>query len=998
MEEKLQLQDFLPKYPFIKKKSLEGDKKGFYQTLYEKKEFNELKLEKSEELPKKKGDLFKRQKIVARFLSSHTPYNSLLVFHSMGSGKTCSAFGTTEMIREQDEHRINRGETPLYSGVITLARGKGLINNLINELVFKCSKDEKYVPEDYQYLTENEKVRRIKKKTREYYSFYTFFTFAKNISEMTDKKITDIFSNKIIIIDEVHNIKKAEDIKEDVQATYEQIFRFLHLIKNAKILLLSGTPIRDTADEVAMIMNLILPEDSLLPIGENFNREYMEKNDDGVLVVNSDSKEALKRYFKGRVSYLSNIQDVNKKYIGNHSIFDVETFTIYREKMSKFQSKYYDRAYLSDKEGKKGVYSGSRQASLFVYPGGLYGKEGFKTITTTDNKFRLSIELKTILTGTNEEMLEKLKKYSIKYYTLIKLLLIPNRNSFVYCSIVKGGGAILLSLILERFGFSRANGQERSEGLRYGILTNLTTSERGFRNIVARYNNPDNYQGDYIKTIIGSKVIGEGLSFSNVLDIFVLTPFFNYAETSQAIYRGIRTGADEELIKHGISPIKNIYQFVADPIGVSHDLNSLDIESIDYKMYRLSASKDITTKSIERLMKESAVDCQLTKNVNYSDKLIDYSRECDYMECTYKCDGITDPNPKKLDDSTYNLYYSQNDSDKISSEIIESFKTIFSSNLNEYPRNYSFFSSVNDIINTPKIVNDKYGFKSFVKEENGKYFITGDISPGSLKFSDFYSEKPFITSGKSFSDIFREKEQEYIFRIIDKMIFSPEDIENLINKLPNEIIEYIIEASILANQLGKNNEFTNEIARYYSPFILQDGDITISSFLYNDKILKCLNKGKWGDCTEEMHNIYNEKIQEKKGEMEKNPYGYYGIYDPIKNEFFIRDLSKQTDITDKRKIFSGKKCNPSWTRNDLVKLAIDIELEYPENFGKEMKKDILLKKLGKMPFINNDLSRETLIRAFYWSGQNKKITCDAIQKWFEEHDLLQVGKKQRKKE
>lgn len=990
MEEKLQLQDFLPKYPFINEK-LTKKEKGFYQTLYEKKEFNELKLEKSEELPKKKGDLFKRQKIVTRFLSSYTPYNSLLVFHSMGSGKTCSAFGTTEMIREQDEKRIFRGETPLYSGVITLARGKGLINNLINELVFKCSKNEKYVPEDYQYLTENEKVRRIKKITREYYSFYTFFTFAKNISELADKKITDIFSNKIIIIDEVHNIKKAEDIKEDVQVTYEQIFRFLHLVKNVKILLLSGTPIRDTADEIAMIMNLILPEDFLLPIGENFNKKYMEKNENGVLIVNNEATETLKKYFKGRVSYLSNIQDVNKKYIGNHTIFDVETFTIYREKMGKFQSKYYNQAYLSDKEGKKGVYSGARQASLFIYPGGLYGKEGFKTITTHDNKYRLSAELKNELSGTTEEMLEKLKKYSIKYYTLIKLLLVPNRNSFVYCSIVKGGGAILFSLILERFGFTRANGQERTKGLRYGILTNLTTSEKSIRNIVTRYNNPDNYNGEYIKTIIGSKVIGEGLSFSNVLDIFILTPFFNYAETSQAIYRGIRTGADEDLIKHGISPIKNIYQFVSEPVENSQ-------ESIDYKMYRLSASKDITTKSIERLMKESAVDCQLTKNVNYSDKLIDYSRECDYMKCKYTCDGITDPNPTKLDDSTYNLYYSHDDSDLITSEIKAKFKTIFSSNLNEYPRNYSFFSSVNDITNIPIIVNDKYGFKSFIKEENGNYFITENISPKSLKFTDFYTEKPFIISGKSFSDVFKEKEKDYIFNIIDRMISFPENIENLINKLPVEIIEYIIEASILANQLGKDLEFTREIVRYYSPFILKDGGMTISSFLYEDKILRCLNKGKWKNCTEEMHNIYKEKIQEKKDEMEKNPYGYYGIYDPIKNDFFIRDLSKQTDFTDKRKIFSGKKCNPSWTRNDLVKLAIDIELEYPENFGKEMKKNFLLKKLEKMPFINNDLSRESLLRGFYWSGQGKKIMCDAIQKWFEKHDLLQIGKKQRKKE
>ena len=42
-------------------------------------------------------------KMVKHFLSSHTPYNGLLLYHGLGSGKTCSAIGITENMRRYME-------------------------------------------------------------------------------------------------------------------------------------------------------------------------------------------------------------------------------------------------------------------------------------------------------------------------------------------------------------------------------------------------------------------------------------------------------------------------------------------------------------------------------------------------------------------------------------------------------------------------------------------------------------------------------------------------------------------------------------------------------------------------------------------------------------------------------------------------------------------------------------------------------------------------------
>ena len=81
-----------------------------------------------------------------------------------------------------------------------------------------------------------------------------------------------------------------------------------------------------------------------------------------------------------------------------------------------------------------------------------------------------------------------------------------------------------------------------------------------------------------------------------------------------------------------------------------------ETETIDENRYRISEIKDIKVKNIERILKESAVDCLLNKNANiYSEakdinietssghkikyKLGDkpFSRGCDYQEkCDYK--------------------------------------------------------------------------------------------------------------------------------------------------------------------------------------------------------------------------------------------------------------------------------------------------------------------------------------------------------------------------
>ena len=80
----------------------------FNLKIAEKKEFNDTQYdgkikiinEEAEKLCNADFELSPHQQFVKNFLSFQTPYNSLLLYHGLGSGKTCSAIGVAEEMRD----------------------------------------------------------------------------------------------------------------------------------------------------------------------------------------------------------------------------------------------------------------------------------------------------------------------------------------------------------------------------------------------------------------------------------------------------------------------------------------------------------------------------------------------------------------------------------------------------------------------------------------------------------------------------------------------------------------------------------------------------------------------------------------------------------------------------------------------------------------------------------------------------------------------------------
>lgn len=160
---------------------------------------------------------------------------------------------------------------------------------------------------------------------------------------------------------------------------------------------------------------------------------------------------------------------------------------------------------------------------------------------------------------------------------------------------------------------------------------------RILRNI---FNNIENKDGKYIKLVIGSKVMNEGITLRNIKEIHILDVYFNLGKVDQVIGRGIRFCTHYDIINESNPfPKVEVYKYV---ISIADGL------STEEELYKKGELKYKLVKETERIMQEEAIDCPLNRTGNiFPEELEKYgncgSKEnpcpaiCGYMPCAYKC-------------------------------------------------------------------------------------------------------------------------------------------------------------------------------------------------------------------------------------------------------------------------------------------------------------------------------------------------------------------------
>ena len=958
--------DFLPIYPDI-------NDNDFNNLIYSKKEFFENKLDKYELTDKnKKKDYLKHQILISRFLSSNTLYDEMLLYHEMGTGKTCSSIAAIEQIRKENNN---------FKGCLILTKSPMLLNNYKRELILECTQG-KYIT-DIKYKNNKIDTSLIDN----FYKFHTFQTFARKIR--VQKKIeikndmVENYSNYIIVMDEIQNLRNLKVKKKKDRTTYKILNLFLHLIQNRKIILLSGTPIKDRIDEIVDDMNLILPYNQMMNKEDFFKKyfkvapmsksQYLLKNIN-LYNLNEANVTELKSKFKGRISFLKAMKQENvyKTFIGK-SVGGLSKFVVYDVKMSKFQRDVYINVFKNEtnKDEKNPIYINSRETSLFVFPDGSYGKDGFKKyIKQTNNNYSFKNEmLKEIKDVNHDKMLENIGKYSCKYMETIRDILKninEKKSMFFYSNIVNGGGTILFSLLLELFGFEKATGNEKTKKPRYIIL--LSTNKSQFQNLIERFNKEDNKHGEYISIIIGSKAISEGFSFKNIQVEYILTPHWNYTETDQAIARGYRFGSHDHLTKNNNDTIElKIFQYAAIP---DNDYKM----SIDIQMYKTSEIKDMNMKLIERVIKESAIDCALNYNRNFIQGY-DNQRDCEYRECYYKCDNIS--NEVILDYSTDKIYYINSISNKlILNNMLDLFKKKFYIEAHDILHNENadyIIIFLRQLIDNKVIIYNKYNIPCYLNEKNNIYFLSDNIYLNNNNYlSNYYLVNPNIKEQNTFKTVLNNLELDLIPTMIDKFN-SSNNLEKFINKFNMETKEILLEYSIIAKLENKKTKVGDFILDYFKYYYEKIDNTWFVWLLYDDKLknyenIKCLQLDGYGnyDWNESNNNqikTFTEIKTKKLKKITNNAYGYHGKYGKFdnktgKNIFILvkNEVEKEnTEKIDTRLLFKGQDCK-SYDKTELCNIIID-------NFKRDFDIKVLekLKKDELCSIIRDFLEKENLI-------------------------------------
>lgn len=558
-------------YPDIKNKDL-------LKNILKKKEFIELIDKDNDKINYKYKILDKYQEFVRRYISPYTYYDRLLLFHSTGTGKSFAAISVAETHKTYKDN------------CLILVKGKTSelnFKNLIKEFCYKNNLE----------INKNDK----------YYEFDRFIRFSKKLSNKTDDEIIKDYSNKIIIIDEAHNIKSDYSKNDEDNNIYDNIYNMLHIINNTKVLYLTATPMVDNYNEIFSLLNLIL-------------------NEENKIVPNDYEKiENLKERINGIISYCDtkyNIPNVEIKGIKLPNL----NFKVYVSFMKGFQLKAWKKI-KGKKKHNDPVHKNRIYCSTIVSENLKYGNE-------MKNECLNEIEIKNygkkfILKNKVNINLENIDKYSCKFASMIKISLLCNGCIYVFCEDIEGSGLKMLSAILENIGYTMFTNwnNDTIKGKRFILCTGDESITPKIDYLINNFCKEENKNGEYIKFFLGSRVVSESINLKNVRQVHVLTPHWNLPVINQAIGRSIRTFSHNSLDKH----LRKVDIFLHCAIGIDNnfDMNTLFNatkmyeNSVDYYKYNCAQLKYNKIKRIINILKDTSIN----RFLNYKqikDVKIDY--------------------------------------------------------------------------------------------------------------------------------------------------------------------------------------------------------------------------------------------------------------------------------------------------------------------------------------------------------------------------------------
>jgi len=365
-----------------------ASRREFFDTQYEGKI---LDIKEAADVCNSQFELAPHQAFVRNFLSFQTPYNGLLLYHGLGSGKTCSAISVAEEMRQYQK------QMGLSKKIIIVA-SPNVQDNFRLQLFDEAKLKEKnglwniracvgnsflkeINPMNIRGMPKEKVISQINRIIRESYEFFGYIEFANyvrriksdvkpitgaesddKVAERKRRKLRSVFDDRLIIIDEAHEIRISNDNKDKRVAM--ELRDVVKSTDNLRLLLLTATPMFNSYKEVIWLINLLLLNDKREQIslrdvfdddgdfktdpktGEPIGRQLLERKATGyVSFVRGENPYTFP--FKvwpsqfSKQHTLSSAQYPKEQLNEKQIVKKIENLELYVSKVGKYQNKVY---------------------------------------------------------------------------------------------------------------------------------------------------------------------------------------------------------------------------------------------------------------------------------------------------------------------------------------------------------------------------------------------------------------------------------------------------------------------------------------------------------------------------------------------------------------------------------------------------------------------------------------------------------------------------------
>ena len=370
--------------------------------------------------------LLTHQKIVRDYLNLYTPYRGLLLYHGLGSGKTCSSIAIAEGMKTNKQIVVmtpaslrmnylqelkNCGDTmykknqhwdfiPISNSnpknpssedeqiIKTLSSILNLSTDFIKKNGGAWLVNVSKPKSNFNELTAQQKSSldlQINEMITYRYKFINYNGLrTSHLKTLTVDYSINPFDNKVVIVDEAHNlVSRIVNKMKRPESISMRLYEYLLSAQNCKIVLLTGTPMINYPNEIAIMFNILrgyiktwtfplnvktsrkVNKEELLKMFEQFNiLDYLDykpssklltvtRNPFGFIDVNKDGVYKGVNTFKtkGRgdvsderfVGMLTSILNNNQIEVISTSI-QVNTYKALEDNLESFQNRFIEPA------------------------------------------------------------------------------------------------------------------------------------------------------------------------------------------------------------------------------------------------------------------------------------------------------------------------------------------------------------------------------------------------------------------------------------------------------------------------------------------------------------------------------------------------------------------------------------------------------------------------------------------------------------------------------